>query len=178
MKKQIVSIAHIDTELGQMVAAATDSGICMLEYADSKHLEAELKQISNHFKAELRETDNEHLAELRLQLRQYFNLERREFDVPIDLVGTEFQKTVWMSLLKIPYGSTISYATQATLIGKPSAVRAVANANGKNKVSIILPCHRVIGTNGKLTGYGGGVWRKEMLLELEKKTIGIPPLVK
>jgi len=85
------------------------------------------------------------------------------------LVGTDFQKKVWKSLMQIPYGTTISYGEQAKRIGKPKAVRAVANANAKNKISIILPCHRVIGANGKLTGYGGGLWRKEKLLEFEQQ---------
>ena len=85
--------------------------------------------------------------------------------------GTEFQKQVWLSLLKIPYGCTTNYAKQAELIGKPSAVRAVANANGKNKISIILPCHRIIGADGTLTGYGGGIWRKKKLLEFEQKNL-------
>jgi len=101
-------------------------------------------------------------------LEQYFKGERKHFDIPLDLVGTEFQKQVWLSLLKIPYGCTTNYAKQAALLGKPSAVRAVANANGKNKISIILPCHRVIGADGTLTGYGGGIWRKKKLLEFEK----------
>mgnify|MGYP003623819560 FL=1 len=87
------------------------------------------------------------------------------------LAGTEFQKQVWLALLQIPYGMTTTYAKQAELLGKRSAVRAVANANVKNKISIILPCHRVIGADGTLTGYGGGIWRKKKLLELEKKNL-------
>jgi AraC family transcriptional regulator of adaptative response/methylated-DNA-[protein]-cysteine methyltransferase len=102
-------------------------------------------------------------------MEQYFEGKRKNFDIPLDLVGTEFQKQVWLSLLQIPYGCTTTYAKQAELLGKPSAVRAVANANGKNKISIILPCHRVIGADGTLTGYGGGIWRKKKLLEFERE---------
>ncbi len=165
--KRIVNITRIETDLGTMIAGATDKGICMFEFADYKLLELELKQLSGFFKAPLVQGDNPYFDMLRKQLEQYFKGELREFDIPLDLVGTEFQKKVWLGLLQIPYGTTTTYAKQAERLGKPSAVRAVANANGKNKISIILPCHRVIGADGSLTGYGGGIWRKKKLLELE-----------
>ncbi|MDR2920877.1 MAG: methylated-DNA--[protein]-cysteine S-methyltransferase [Tannerella sp.] len=164
-------MAHIETDLGMMIAAATDKGICMFEFADYKLLELELRQLAASFKAPLVQGDNPHFITLREQLEQYFKGERKNFDIPLDLVGTEFQKKAWLGLLQIPYGCTTTYAKQAELLGKPSAVRAVANANGKNKISIILPCHRVIGADGTLTGYGGGIWRKKKLLEFEKKNI-------
>ena len=154
-----------------MIAAATDKGICMFEFADYKLLDLQLRQLAVSFKTPLVQGENPHFDTLRKQLKEYFKGERKSFDIPLDLVGTEFQKQVWRSLLKIPYGCTTTYAKQAAVLGKPSAVRAVANANGKNKISIILPCHRVIGTNGTLTGYGGGIWRKEKLLDFEKKNI-------
>ncbi len=166
--KRIVNITRIETDLGLMIAGATDKGVCMFEFADYKHIDLELRQLEAEFKAPLVDGDNPHFAALREQLDQYFKGERREFDIPLDLAGTEFQKQVWLALLKIPYGCTTTYAKQAGLIGKPSAVRAVANANGKNKISIILPCHRVIGADGTLTGYGGGIWRKKKLLEMEQ----------
>lgn len=169
----IVNITHIETDLGLMITAATEKGICMFEFTDYKLLELELRQLSDSFNAPLVQGDNPHFNTLREQIGQYFRGERRNFDIPLDLAGTEFQKQVWLSLLQIPYGSTTTYAKQAERLGKRSAVRAVANANGKNKISIILPCHRVIGTNGSLTGYGGGIWRKEKLLELERKNIEI-----
>jgi len=167
--KNIVNITHIEIDLGTMIAAATDKGICMFEFTDYKLIELELRQLTASFKAPLVQGENPHFDTLREQLNEYFKGERKDFDIPLDLVGTEFQKQVWLSLLKIPYGCTTSYAKQAELVGKPSAVRAVANANGKNKISIILPCHRVIGSDGSLTGYGGGIWRKKKLLEFEKK---------
>ena len=166
--KHIVNITHIETDLGMMIAAATDKGICMFEFADYKLLELELRQLAAEFKSPLIHGDNPHFNTLKEQIEQYFKGERKEFDIPLDLVGTEFQKQVWLSLLQIPYGCTTNYAKQAELIGKPSSVRAVANANGKNKISIILPCHRIIGADGTLTGYGGGIWRKKKLLEFEK----------
>ena len=169
--KRIVNITYIETDLGMMIAGATDKGICLFDFADYKLLDLELRQLREMLKAPLIQGDNPHFTTLKKQLDEYFRGERKDFDVPLDLVGTEFQKQVWLALLKIPYGCTTNYAKQAELIGKPSAVRAVANANGKNKIAIILPCHRVIGADGTLTGYGGGMWRKKKLLEFEKRII-------
>ena len=169
--KRIVNITYIETDLGLMVAAATDKGICMFEFADYKLIDLELRQLSEIFKAPLVQGDNPHFLVLRNQLDEYFSGERKIFDVPLDLAGTEFQKKVWLSLLQVPYGHTSTYGKQAELLGIPSSVRAVANANGKNKISIVLPCHRVIGSNGSLTGYGGGMWRKKKLLEFEKENL-------
>jgi methylated-DNA-[protein]-cysteine S-methyltransferase len=103
------------------------------------------------------------------QLIQYFNGERRIFDLPISQAGTAFQQETWNLLMTIPYGKTISYLQLAVKTGDPKATRAVANANGKNNVAIIVPCHRVIGANRELVGYGGGLWRKKWLLEHEMK---------
>ncbi len=172
--KHIVNIERIETDMGLMIAAATDKGICMFEFADYKLIDLEFRQLSEAFKAPLVQGENPHFKTLRQQLDEYFKGLRKEFDIPLDLAGTEFQKQVWFSLQQIPYGCTTTYARQAELIGKPSSVRAVANANGKNKISIILPCHRVIGADGTLTGYGGGIWRKKKLLEFEKANIVKP----
>ena len=169
--KNICNITTIETNVGTMVAVASEKGLCMLEFADYKLLNLELKQITNTFKTSPIQEKNPIFNTIKEQLEEYFNGKRKIFDVPLDLVGTEFQKQVWLSLLKIPYGATTTYAKQAKDIGRPTSVRAVANANGKNKISIILPCHRVIGTNGSLTGYGGGIERKKKLLDLEKKYI-------
>jgi len=108
------------------------------------------------------------LIKLSSQLKEYFDGERKSFDLPLDYRGTEFQEHAWNALTKIPYGETRSYKEQAIAINKPAAVRAVANANNRNKISIVIPCHRVIGKDGSMTGYGGEVWRKEFLLKLEK----------
>lgn len=108
-------------------------------------------------------------SEVKEQLDSYFSGSLHEFDIPLDLIGTPFQKSAWEALLKIPYGETRSYAEQAVLCGNPKAVRAIGTANSRNPVSIIVPCHRVIGKNGSLTGYGGGLERKKFLLELEIK---------
>ena len=105
---------------------------------------------------------------VRSQLREYFAGDRQQFDVPIKLVGTSFQQQVWQQLVQIPFGKTITYAELARRVGKPTASRAVGNANGRNPISILVPCHRVIGTRGKLAGYAGGVEKKEWLLDWER----------
>lgn len=165
--KRVVNITYVETVLGLMIAGATDVGICMFEFADYKLLDLEIRQLSETFKASLVQGEKPIFETLRCQLEQYFKGVRREFDIPLELAGTEFQKRVWLGLRQIPYGSTTTYGKQAESLGIGSSVRAVANANGKNKISIILPCHRIIGTDGTLTGYGGGIWRKKKLLEFE-----------
>lgn len=167
-QEKVVDLKRIETPLGTMIACANENGICMLEFSDRKALSTELKEISKHFNANIIQGENPHFTTLERELAEYFEGKRKDFTVPLSPVGTEFQKNVWEVLRKIPYGTTRSYLEQAQILGNPQAVRAVANANGLNKISIIIPCHRVIGKNGKLTGYGGGIWRKQKLLELEK----------
>ena len=166
--EKVVDLKRIETPLGTMIACADEKGICMLEFSDRKALPTELKEISKHFNANIIQGENPHFTTLEDELAEYFAGKRRDFSVPLSPVGTQFQKNVWEVLRQIPYGTTRSYQEQANILGNPKAVRAVANANGLNKISIIIPCHRVIGTNGTLTGYGGGIWRKQKLLELEK----------
>lgn len=166
-EKNLVTLTRIETPLGTMIACATQKGICLLEFTDRKMLEAELKMITKAFKAPIIQGENKFFPLLKKELNIYFEGNLKKFTVPLDWVGSNFQKQVWEILLQIPYGKTSTYAAQALRIGKPSAVRAVANANGMNKISILVPCHRVIGSDGSLTGYGGGLWRKKKLLDLE-----------
>lgn len=166
--EKIVDLKRIETPLGTMIACANENGICMLEFSDRKALPTEFKDISKHFDANIVQGENPHFKILEKELEEYFEGKRKDFTVPLAPVGTDFQKNVWEILRTIPYGTTRTYQQQADILGNPKAVRAVANANGLNKISIIIPCHRVIGTNGTLTGYGGGIWRKQKLLELEK----------
>lgn len=166
--EKIVDLKRIETPLGTMIACANENGICMLEFSDRKALPTELKEISKHFDANIVQGENPHFKTLEKELEEYFEGKLKDFTVPLAPVGTDFQKKVWKILRTIPYGTTRSYQQQSDILGIPKAVRAVANANGLNKISIIIPCHRVIGTNGTLTGYGGGIWRKQKLLELEK----------
>lgn len=167
--KRIINITRLETPLGTMFAGAVEEGICLLEFSDRKMLETEFKSLAKALNANLIQGDNRHFKLLKEELAEYFDGKRQEFTVPLFTVGTEFQKSVWKELLTIPYGTTRSYLAQATSLGKVTAVRAVANANGMNHIAIIIPCHRVIGEDGSPTGYGGGIWRKKWLLDLEKE---------
>lgn len=166
-EKKVIDFTRIETDLGTMVSCATDKGICLLEFSERKGLENELKQLAKSYNATIMQGYNKHFEKLKEELDAYFRGELKEFHIPLDITGTDFQKQVWEALMNIPYGSTSSYLRQAEVLGKPSAIRAVANANGMNKIAIIIPCHRVIGSDGSLTGYAGGLWRKQKLLELE-----------
>lgn len=167
--QNIIDLKRIETPLGTMIACATETGICLLEFSDRKMLETELKAIARILNATIIQGRNKHFNQLENELQTYFQGKRPEFTVPLHQIGTEFQLKAWKALQTIPYGKTKSYKDQAIAIGKPDGVRAVANANGMNRISIIIPCHRVIGSDGNLTGYGGGLWRKQYLLELEGK---------
>jgi AraC family transcriptional regulator, regulatory protein of adaptative response / methylated-DNA-[protein]-cysteine methyltransferase len=167
--KNPVFITRILTPLGPMIAGAVEEGICLLEFADRRMLETQLERLKKIFSTELIPGSQKHFEKLSLEIKEYFAGERRVFDVPVVLNGTVFQEKIWNILIKIPYGETRSYKDQAIAAGNPAAVRAAAKANGDNRISIIIPCHRVIGSDGNLTGYGGGLWRKKYLLELERK---------
>jgi AraC family transcriptional regulator, regulatory protein of adaptative response / methylated-DNA-[protein]-cysteine methyltransferase len=162
-----VHIAWIETPLGPLVIGATDHGICMLEYSDRRMLETQLRRMRKWCGDAAVPGENAHICEMRAQLTAYFEGNLREFTVPLDVRGTPFQEKVWAALRTIPYGETWSYGDLARKLGKPTATRAVAHANGDNRISIVIPCHRVIGSDGELTGYGGGMWRKRALLERE-----------
>jgi AraC family transcriptional regulator of adaptative response/methylated-DNA-[protein]-cysteine methyltransferase len=154
-----------------MLAGATDAGVCLLEFIDTKMLETQISRLKRRLRAEFVPGSNRHFEALHQQVQEYFAGKRKEFSLPLVMQGTPFQQDVWKALQAIPYGETRSYQEQAGLLGKPRAVRAVAQANGDNRISIIIPCHRVIGKDGKLVGYGGGLWRKRFLLDLE---VGAP----
>ncbi|WP_448633485.1 bifunctional transcriptional activator/DNA repair enzyme AdaA [Pedobacter panaciterrae] len=166
--KQVINITRLETPLGTMFACAVKQGICLLEFTDRKMLETEFKTLAKQLNATIIQGSNHHFDLLKQQLDEYFAGNRKQFSVPLFSPGTEFQQSVWQILQEIPYGATRNYKQQALALNKPEAVRAVANANGMNRISILIPCHRVIGTDGSLIGYGGGLARKKWLLELEK----------
>jgi AraC family transcriptional regulator of adaptative response/methylated-DNA-[protein]-cysteine methyltransferase len=168
----MVKITKIETPLGEMVAGATEEGICLLEFSDRRMLPTEYKDISRLLKTSIEDGENQHLKNLEKQLKEYFDGERKEFSIPLVAPGSEFQKNVWKELQNIPFGSTRSYQEQAIALRRPDSVRAVAAANGMNRISIVIPCHRVIGSDGRLTGYGGGLKRKRWLLDHEQKYSG------
>lgn len=170
-KMNIILIRHLSTPVGPMIAGATDKGICLLEFLDRRMLETESAQIRKLYKAELIQGSNGHITTAEKEINLYFAGKLRDFKVPLDIRGTDFQIRVWRQLMTIPYGHTRSYGEQAKAVGDAKAVRAVARANGDNRIAVIIPCHRVIGTDGRLTGYGGGLWRKKILLDLERKNL-------
>ncbi len=161
----------LDSNLGRMIGGTTDKGICLLEFVDRKSLNTILTKLEKKHRLPLLYGTTKILEKLRIEVTGYFNGELNNFSVPLDVRGTTFQLEVWQELAKIPYGETRSYNEIASAINRPSAVRAVGNANGDNNIAIIIPCHRVIGNNGDLTGYGGGLWRKKKLLDLEKRNL-------
>ncbi len=166
---QLIKVTRILTPLGPMLAGATEEGICLLEFIDRKMMETQIKRLKRLLKAEFLPGTNKNFDKLNRQINEYFEGKRKEFNLPLIICGTSFQKKAWIALQKIPFGETRSYKEQAKIIGNPNAVRAVGKANGDNRISIIIPCHRVIGASGELVGYGGGLWRKKYLLELESK---------
>lgn len=163
-----VRLAWIETPLGPMIAGATESAICLLEFTDRRMMEKQLRTVSGRLKRPLLPAESPLFDRLRAELAEYFDGKRRDFDLPLDYPGTDFQRNVWEGLLRIPYGKTMSYAELAVSLGlPPGAGRAVGNANGMNRIAILIPCHRVITSDGSLGGYGGGLWRKLRLLERE-----------
>ena len=149
--------AYYQSEIGLIEIVSTDEAIKSLNFIDDK---AKIELIDQSYEPNI-------LKICREQLEEYFKGHRTDFSLKLDPDGTSFQKSVWQQLLNIPYGQTASYLDIARLVGNIKAVRAIGAANGQNRISIIIPCHRVIGSNGKLTGYGGGLWRKAWLLEHE-----------
>ena len=143
-----------ETPLGKISAVADEEGLCSLDFDEN---------------ASASDEENVHLTQLQRELTEYFEGKRKTFDVRLNPKGTPFQRAVWRTLCDIPYGSVISYSQEAQMLSHAKAVRAVANANGKNPIPIIIPCHRVIAKGGGIGGYSGGIWRKEFMLELERK---------
>ncbi|HSS63119.1 MAG TPA: methylated-DNA--[protein]-cysteine S-methyltransferase [Gammaproteobacteria bacterium] len=162
-----VLVSWLRSPVGPLVAGATGEGICLLEFTDRRSLETEFATVKQLLAAPIIPGSNEHLETLRVELADYFAGLLRTFSVPLVYPGTLFQRQVWEKLLAIPYGETRSYEQLAVAVGKPRAVRAVGRANGSNRMAILVPCHRVVNKNGGLGGYGGGLWRKQYLLDLE-----------
>ena len=168
----MLCVTQIDTPLGKMTAAATDEGICVFDFEYRKMMSSILKRVQTNLKMEMQQAEHPHFDILRQQMSEYFTGTRKDFDLPLQLLGTPFQVRVWQGLQQIPYATTKSYKAQSIFLGDEKAIRAVARANGENGIAIIIPCHRVIGENGSLIGYGGGLWRKQWLLDHERKHSG------
>lgn len=164
----ILSSESISTPLGPMLGVASDDGIVLFDFADRKGLERAILSLRRRLDAVVVPGENAHLTQLRREIGEYFRGERESFEVRIASIGSDFQRRCWNYLRSIPHGQTRSYAEEARSIGNPAAVRAVASANGMNYIAILIPCHRVIGSNGELTGYGGGLARKRWLIDHER----------
>ena len=170
-----VGVLHakwLETPLGSMLAIADDRGLHLLDFVDRRGLERALAMLQERLHARVLPGEHVHLARVERELAEYWRGERHVFETPVALTGSPFQTRVWQALQRIPAGVTCSYAELAAKIGQPQAVRAVGRANGDNRLSIIIPCHRVIGANGALTGYGGGLARKQKLLDHERAATG------
>lgn len=157
----------VESPLGHIILGASEKGLCLCEFTDRRMLEFQMKTLHKRLDAAIVPGTNEHIKLARHELKEYFSGKLKKFSVKLIYPGTEFQQNVWTQLQKIPYGETISYAELAKRVGIPGAVRAAGTANGMNRIGIIIPCHRVVNKSGKLGGYGGGVWRKQWLLDLE-----------
>ncbi len=172
----LLTITPIPTPLGPMVAAADERALYLLEFADRRMLETQLKTLRRRLGCAFAPGANAVLDGTAKELAEYFAGTRRRFDVPVETPGTTFQRTVWQALARIPCGETVSYSALARGLGRAAAVRAVARAVGDNRIAILVPCHRVVGSDGNLTGYGGGLWRKRRLLEIESGACPRGPL--
>ena len=165
-----ICTAVIRTPLGDMVAGATRDAICLLEFGDRGRLERQFKTLRTLFGVPVIRGKHALFGRLRQQLSQYYEGKRTAFDITLAYPGTGFQRKVWQALRDIPYGQTMSYGEVARTVGKPGVARAVGGANGSNRIAILVPCHRVIAAGGGPGGYGGGLWRKLRLLELERNS--------
>lgn len=167
MSSSQIIIKCYEAPCGTLVLGSYGDRLCLCDWAVERHRANVDRRLSKILNARFSEGTSAVIEEAELELNEYFSGERKDFNIPLLFAGTDFQKKVWEELLKIPYGKTISYAELAQRIGMPKACRAVANANGANSISIFAPCHRVIGSDHSLTGYGGGLDVKRALLQLE-----------
>ena len=165
--ENLISLQHYDSPCGRLVLASFADRLCLCDWSDNPFAERNRRRIEKYLKATSKTETTSVLEETKRQLDEYFAGKRKAFDIQLCLVGTDFQHKVWNALRSIPYGSTKSYKDIAQCIGKPKAVRAVAGAIGANAISILIPCHRVIGSNHSLTGYAGGLEAKRELLGIE-----------
>ncbi|EJM4065987.1 methylated-DNA--[protein]-cysteine S-methyltransferase [Salmonella enterica] len=168
-KSPVIIIHRFTTPLGPMFVCATECGVCLLEFTDRRMLETEFRDLQRLLKAHILSGENNHTRQTEKEISEYFSGKRQRFDIELDTPGSEFQRKVWKELSNIPFGTLTNYQSLAINIENSNAVRAVAAANGANRVAIVIPCHRVIGKDGAMVGYGGGLARKKWLLEHEKK---------
>jgi len=167
-KAAVIYTSEITTPLGPLLAGTTARGVCLLEFTNRIRLEKEFSDLQKILDAVMMPGKNQYSDQLEKELNEYFAGKRKAFSVPLHTPGNEFSQSVWKTLQKIPYGKTCSYKEQAEMMNNPKAIRAIAATNGRNRVAIIIPCHRVIGSDGSMTGYAAGVERKKWLLNFER----------
>lgn len=167
-RESSIWINRVATPLGSMIMGVHDSGLCLLEFAERRMLDTQLKRLRERMGRVFLPGEHPLMKQVKQQLDAYYRGSLRKFSLPLQAPGTSFQEAVWAALQEIPYGEMRSYADVAARIGHAEAVRAVGRANGDNRIAIVIPCHRVVGSDGELTGYGGGLWRKEYLLAMEQ----------
>lgn len=162
-----INIQFYKTKIGDLILGSFENKLCLLDFRYRKMRQSVDNRVKNGLNADFVEANCDLIEQTKTQIDEYLNKKRKTFDLPLLMVGTEFQKSVWQSLIKVPYGSTATYLQLAQDIGNEKAVRAVANANGANAIALIIPCHRIIGSDGTLVGYGGGLSIKKRLLNIE-----------
>jgi len=167
-RAQAIHLGWVETPIGPMIAGSREGSLILLEFTNRRMMEAQIETLKKRFKAAFLPEDDAVIRQTRVELAEYFASKRKDFAIPLDYPGTPFEARVWTELLKIPYGETRSYEELATLTSSKGAVRAVGSANGRNRIAVVIPCHRVVNKSGALGGYGGGLWRKQALLSLER----------
>lgn len=171
----LIHIADLDTPLGPMIAGTTEKGLCLLEFTNRIKLDKELHELKSVLQADIAHSRNLYADWVEQELKEYFTGSRKSFTVPLHMPGNDFARSVWEMLLNIPYGITWTYKEQSLKMNHPKAIRAIAAANGRNRIAIVVPCHRVIGSNGSLTGYAAGVDKKKWLINFERDNMGVLP---
>lgn len=173
-ERTIINMTELSTPLGPMLAGTTAEGVCLLEFVNRIRFEKELIDLQRLLNAVFIPGRNQHSDQLENELNEYFEGKRKTFSVALHTPGNDFSKAVWKMLQEIPYGKTCSYKEQSEMMNNPKAIRAIASTNGRNRLAIIIPCHRVIGSDGSLTGYAGGIEKKKWLLKFERDNSEIP----
>ena len=171
--RPVINVTEMDSVVGRLLLGVQDDAICFLEFLAEERRGQQLASLSQTFAADITPGENAVMVAARQQLTEYFAGTRRQFDLQLGWMGTQFQIRVWQALTEIPYGKTCAYGDIARRIGQPQAMRAVGAANGRNHIPIIVPCHRVVNSDGSLGGFSSGLWRKQKLLELEARTSAV-----
>lgn len=169
--ENILKTTKLDSPLGPIIVISDEDSLYLLEFIERRGLEFKIERLRIKTNSAIISGRTKAIDLIEQELESYFLGNLKDFKTPIHILGSPFQKRVWQELMRIPYGETRSYLDQANSISKPTAFRALANANGANQLAIIIPCHRVINNNGDLGGYGGGIYRKEWLINMEKRSL-------